>query len=46
LICINRRAKDIIALLADVVLMFHALIALFILGGLVATWVGEAPGWP
>ena len=31
--------------LADVVLAVHALIALFIMGGLVAIWVGSGLGW-
>jgi Protein of Unknown function (DUF2784) len=31
--------------LADAVLVVHALIALFIVGGLVAIWVGSGLGW-
>ena len=31
--------------LADAVLVVHALLALFIVGGLVAIWVGAALGW-
>jgi hypothetical protein len=37
--------KDIMILLADAVLIVHALIALFIVGGLAAIWVGSALGW-
>ncbi|RDK02395.1 DUF2784 domain-containing protein [Paraburkholderia lacunae] len=32
-------------LFADAVLVVHALIALFIVGGLAAIWVGSALGW-
>lgn len=31
--------------LADAVLVVHALVALFILGGLAAIWVGDPLGW-
>lgn len=31
--------------LADAVLVVHALVALFILGGLAAIWVGDLLGW-
>lgn len=38
-------AKDAMTWLADTVLVVHALIVLFIVGGLVAIWAGAALGW-
>jgi len=37
--------EDIMIWLADAVLVTHALIALFIVGGLAAIWVGSGLGW-
>jgi Protein of Unknown function (DUF2784) len=37
--------EDIMVWLADAVLVMHALIALFIVGGLAAIWVGSGLGW-
>jgi len=31
--------------IADVVLVFHFLIVVFIVGGLILTWIGAAAGW-
>jgi hypothetical protein len=32
--------------MADVILVVHFLIVVFIVGGLVAVWIGAAAGWP
>jgi len=32
-------------MIADAILLVHFLIVLFIVGGLVAVWLGAAPGW-
>jgi hypothetical protein len=37
--------EDIMNGLADAVLVLHALVVFFIVGGLVAIWVGAALGW-
>lgn len=32
-------------MIADVVLVFHFLLVVFIVGGLILTWIGAAAGW-
>lgn len=39
------RARDFMTWLADIVLVVHALLVLFIVGGLAAIWTGAALGW-
>ena len=40
-----RRSAPFMTALADVVLVLHALVALFIVGGFAAIWLGAALGW-
>jgi len=39
------RAQRVIGVLADLILVFHFLIVLFIVGGLVLVWIGAPAGW-
>jgi hypothetical protein len=40
------RKENAVAWLADAVLILHALLVLFIVGGFAAIWVGASIGWP
>ena len=39
------RAQRVIGVLADLILVFHFLIVLFIVGGLILVWIGAPAGW-